>query len=207
MTNHTRPAKGALLAALTFATGLVACKTTERDELPDAGEPELRIRGGIDPDSIDDPVGAEVSGAEFLEMNSKKEGVVVLPCGLQYRIHAVGNGVIPGLEDSVLVHYKMINLLGEELDDSRKYDGGKPQSFRVANVIGGWREALLRMPEGSRWKLYVPPDLGYGSTGIAGVGSNETLIYEIELFKVKSSGPPPAPDLGTGENLSLDPAG
>ena len=208
MTNHTRPVKGAALAALSFvATSLVACKTTEEEEQAAAGDftREWAIHGAVDPDSLPGPDSAEMSGAEFLETNKQKDGVVVLPSGLQYRVLEQGNGEKPELEDSVLVHYKMINLRGEVADNSRDYEGGKPQEFRVAKVIGGWREALVRMPEGSRWKLYVPPDLGYGSTGIASVQSNETLIYEIELFKVVRNGPPASPDLGGDSHVSLDP--
>jgi len=185
------------LIAITVATSFVACKS---DDVTPVDDPEWRVHGGVDPESLHNQSGTQISGTQFLEMNGKKEGVVVLPSGLQYRELQEGNGVKPGLEDSVVVHYKMINLQGEVDYDSRKDDGGKPQSFRVAKVIGGWREALLRMPEGSKWKLYVPPDLGYGSTGVAGISSNETLIYEIELFRVKSL-VPDNPD----ENLSLDP--
>jgi FKBP-type peptidyl-prolyl cis-trans isomerase len=207
MNKHTRPAKGSTLIALSLATGMVACKTTEEKEQAAAGDfiQEWQVHGAIDPDTIPEPPTTEMTGTEFLEANKAKDGVVILPSGLQYRILDQGNGKIPGLEDSVLVHYKMVNLEGDVLDNSRDYDGGTPQSFRVAKVIGGWREALLRMPEGSRWKLYVPPDLGYGSTGIAGVGANETLIYEIELFKVKSAGPSSSPDLGGSDGVSLDP--
>jgi len=206
MNKHTRPPGGAILASLSLATALVACKTT--DEIPEsAGDftSDWKIHGAVDPDSIPEPPTTAMNGTAFLESNKGKDGVVILPSGLQYRILDKGNGRIPGLEDSVLVHYKMVNVDGEVLDNSREYEGGKPQSFRVAKVIGGWREALLRMPEGSRWTLYVPPDLGYGSTGVAGVGGNETLIYEIELFKVISTGPSPTPDLGGRGDLSLDP--
>jgi FKBP-type peptidyl-prolyl cis-trans isomerase len=209
MNNLSRPATtGGLLIALSLASGLVACKTTEEKEQAAAGDltSEWQIHGAVDPNSIPEPPTREMTGTEFLESNKAKDGVVILPSGLQYRILDQGNGRIPDLEDAVLVHYKMINLDGRVLDDSRGYDGGKPQNFRVAKVIGGWREALLRMPEGSRWKLYVPPDLGYGSTGVLGVGGNETLIYEIELFKVLSSGLSSSPDLGVGDDVSLDPA-
>lgn len=207
MTKHTRPSKGAILIALSFATGLVACKTSEKPEPVSDLKPTI-THNGLDPDSISYPASAAMSGAEFLEMNKQKQGVVTLPSGLQYLVIDEGNGIKPELEDSVLVHYKMINLSGEVLDDSRDtrvYASGKPQSFAVAKVMGGWREALLRMPEGSRWKLYVPSDLAYGSTGIASVRGNETLIYEIELFKVKSIGPPASPDLDSRVDLSLDP--
>ena len=198
---HTRPATGALIAAFSCATVLVACKTTDPEEITNA-RPAWEIHGDVDPDSIPDPLSKGMSGAEFLEMNKEKDGVVVLPSGLQYRVLNEGNGQKATLEDSVLVHYKMINLDGEVVENSRK-DEIAPQSFRVAKVIGGWREALLRMPEGSRWKLYVPPDLGYGSTGVMGIASNEVLIYEIELFNVNSLA---TPDLGVAGTASLDPA-
>ncbi|MFT4548463.1 MAG: FKBP-type peptidyl-prolyl cis-trans isomerase FklB [Verrucomicrobiales bacterium] len=202
MNNLNKYPPRAVLAALVIAVSLPACKTTEPEE-PDS-ERSWEVHGAVDPDSIPDSADSKLSGAEFLELNKKKDGVVVLPSGLQYRILDRGNGVKPELEDSVMVHYKMINLRGDVLDDTRQ-GGGKLQSFRVAKVIGGWREALVRMKEGARWKLYVPPDLGYGSTGIAGVGANETLIYEIELFQVKKGGPPSAPDLGGDGDVSLDP--
>ena len=206
MTNHTRPARGAIAIALAAATAMVACKSNDETESAEDYETEWRIHGAVDPDSIPEPATAGMSSTEFLEANKLKDGVVTLPSGLQYRVIDQGNGTRPELEDSVLVHYKMINLDGELLDNSRDWEGGKPQEFRVAKVIGGWREALMRMPEGSRWKLYVPSDLAYGSTGIAGVRPNEALIYEIELFKVISAGSPPVSDLGGDDEVSLDPA-
>ena len=193
MSNHTRPSKGAILLALACATVMGACKSDDITE--ETLEPEWRVHGAVDPDSITEPVAdRKVDGADFLESNKSRTGVVVLPSGLQYRVIESGNGKKPTLEDTVLVHYKQINLDGDVVDNSRD-QGSEPQSFRVAKVIGGWREALVRMREGDRWKLYVPPDLGYGSTGVLAISSNETLIYEIELFKVKTFGPPTAPDL------------
>ena len=204
MTNLTRLQRSAILIALSLATVLVACKTIDPidPKMPPIEDPRVKVKypDGRPPDKIPSPENAEIAGADFLRSNKDKQGVVTLPSGLQYRIVDEGNGNIPELEDSVLVHYKTINLRGQVVDDSREYDGGKPQSFKVAKVIGGWREALMRMPEGSRWKLYVPSDLGYGSTGIAGVGPNETLVYDIELFKVKSIGSRVSPDpIDTGD--------
>ena len=199
--------RGAVLTALSLATALAACKTTEEKEMEAAGDftSEWKVVGDIDPESIPEPPTTAMTGTEFLESNKTEEGVVILPSGLQYREIQEGNGSMPGLEDSVLVHYEMKNINGKVLDNSREYDGGKPQSFRVAKVIGGWREALMRMREGARWRLYVPPDLGYGSTGLLGVGANETLVYDIELFKVISTGPSASPDLGGSGDVSLDP--
>ena len=207
MSNFTELKSSAILIALTLSSTLVACKTTDPidPQMPPIEDPRVEVKypDGRPPDKIPSPESAEIAGAKFLKSNKDKQGVVTLPSGLQYRIVDEGNGNIPELEDSVLVHYKTINLRGQVVDDSREYDGGEPQSFKVAKVIGGWREALMRMPEGSRWKLYVPSDLGYGSTGIAGVGPNETLVYDIELFKVKSVGPPASPDLIDQADLAL----
>lgn len=207
MKKYNSHRRGAVLTALSLATALAACKTTEEKELEEAGDltGQWKVYGDIDPESIPEPPTTAMTGTEFLESNKTEEGVVILPSGLQYREMVEGNGNMPGLEDSVLVHYEMKNINGEVLDNSREYDGGKPQSFRVAKVIGGWREALMRMREGARWRLYVPPDLGYGSTGLLGVGANETLVYDIELFKVISTGPSASPDLGGSGDVSLDP--
>ena len=117
MTNHTRPSSGAIVLALACATVLGACRSNDVDE--PAAEPEWKIHGAVDPDSIPDPSANQVSGADFLESNKNREGVVVLPSGLQYRIIDHGNGEKPELEDSVLVHYKQINLDGEVVDNSR----------------------------------------------------------------------------------------
>jgi FKBP-type peptidyl-prolyl cis-trans isomerase len=124
-------------------------------------------------------------GEAFLSANSKKDGVVVLPSGLQYKIIKQGEGKKPTDADEVLCHYRSTLINGTEIDNS--YAAGKPLLFRVKDgVIPGWNEALKRMPVGSKWQLFVPPQLAYGDRGSGMIiGSNETLIFEVELLAIK----------------------
>jgi len=119
----------------------------------------------------------------FLEANAKKEGVVTLPSGLQYKPITSGSGKSPGPEDKVTVNYsgKLIN--GIEFDSS--YRRNKPSTFQVNRVIKGWGEALQLMHEGDKWELYIPPDLAYGEKGASNkIPSNSALIFEVELISV-----------------------
>jgi FKBP-type peptidyl-prolyl cis-trans isomerase FklB len=123
-------------------------------------------------------------GPKFLEENKTKEGVVVLPSGLQYKVLTEGKGKTPKATDKVKVHYKGMLLDGKEFDSS--YKRGNPAEFPVNGVIKGWTEALQLMKEGSKWMLYIPSDLAYGARGAGGdIGPNATLIFEVELLEVK----------------------
>jgi FKBP-type peptidyl-prolyl cis-trans isomerase len=122
-------------------------------------------------------------GKRFLEQNAEKEGVVVLNSGLQYKVLQAGEGRSPKRTDQVKVHYKGSLLDGTVFDSS--YDRGKPAVFGVSQVIKGWTEALMLMSPGSKWTLYIPPDLAYGSSGAGdAIGPNATLIFEVELLEV-----------------------
>jgi FKBP-type peptidyl-prolyl cis-trans isomerase FklB len=103
------------------------------------------------------------AGAEFLAANKGKEGVVTLPSGLQYKILKEGTGPKPTSTDSVVCNYKGMLIDGKEFDSS--YKRGEPATFPVTGVIKGWTEALLLMPVGSKWQLFVPSDLAYGDSG------------------------------------------
>lgn len=121
-------------------------------------------------------------GEVFLAENAKKEGVVVLESGLQYKILTAGTGAIPTPENTVEVHYKGTLIDGTEFDSSFKR--GVPAQFGVTQVIPGWVEALQLMKEGAKWELYVPAGLAYGPGGTGGlIGPNQTLIFEVELLK------------------------
>jgi len=123
-------------------------------------------------------------GKQFLEENSKKEGVTVLPSGLQYEIITEGTGPKPTAEDKVTTHYTGTLLDGTVFDSS--VDRGEPVSFAVTGVIPGWTEALQLMPVGSKWKLAIPSELAYGERGAGGqIGPNETLIFEVELISIE----------------------
>ncbi|OKH18162.1 FKBP-type peptidyl-prolyl cis-trans isomerase [[Limnothrix rosea] IAM M-220] len=121
---------------------------------------------------------------EFLATNETKEGVVTTDSGLQYKVLIEGTGASPAATDVVCVHYAGRLLDGSEFDSS--YKRGAPAEFPVNGVIKGWTEALQLMEEGSKWELYIAPELGYGEYGYPGViPSNALLIFEVELIKVK----------------------
>lgn len=119
----------------------------------------------------------------FLEENKKKEGIKVLPSGLQYKVLTEGSGRIPKAEDKVTVHYRGTLINGTEIDSS--YKRGQPSIFQVGSLIRGWSEALQLMKEGAKWQIFIPPELGYGETGAGGVVQpNSTLIFEVELISI-----------------------
>jgi len=119
----------------------------------------------------------------FLEENKTKEGVITLPSGLQYKELAAGVGESPNANDKVKVHYHGTFIDGEVFDSSK--DRGEPIVFGVTQVIPGWTEALQLMKPGSRWMLYIPPNLAYGEQGAGGViGPNQALVFEVELIEV-----------------------
>jgi len=131
-------------------------------------------------------------GEAFLEENKKKEGVVTLESGLQYKILKAGEGPKPGAEDTVEVIYRGTFINGKEFDSS----GPEPKSFKLSQVIAGWREALPLMPVGSKWQLFVHPRLAYGEQGMGqAIMPNSVLIFEIELVGVKP-GEAKAPEAG-----------
>ncbi|MHB8846608.1 MAG: FKBP-type peptidyl-prolyl cis-trans isomerase [Nitrospirota bacterium] len=123
-------------------------------------------------------------GEAYLAENKKKEGVVTLPSGLQYRVLKAGDGKKPTDADTVECNYRGTLINGAEFDSSHRL--GAPAAFKVSGVIPGWREALKLMPVGSKWQLVVPPALAYGDRGAGGkIGPNATLIFEIELVAIK----------------------
>jgi FKBP-type peptidyl-prolyl cis-trans isomerase FklB len=119
-------------------------------------------------------------GRDFLTENGKKEGVVTLPSGLQYKVIKEGTGKKPGPSDTVLVNYRGTLIDGTEFDSS--YKTNKPAKLHVNGVIQGWKEALQLMKEGAKWQLFVPADLAYGERGPL---ADRTVIFDIELIKVE----------------------
>lgn len=122
-------------------------------------------------------------GIAFLSKNKENPGVITLPSGLQYEILTEGSGKKPSLTDRVKCHYQGSLINGFVFDSS--IQRGEPAVFGVDQVIPGWVEALQLMPVGSRWKLYIPSDLGYGAQGAGEViPPNSALIFEIELIDI-----------------------
>ena len=123
-------------------------------------------------------------GEAFLAANGKKEGVVTLPSGLQYKVLAAGKGKSPNPTDNVTVHYRGTYVDGTEFDSSFKRNA--PATFGVDRVIAGWQEALPMMKEGAKWQLFIPSNLAYGEKGAGGqIGPNATLIFEVELVSIQ----------------------
>lgn len=122
------------------------------------------------------------AGEAFLAENGAREGVTTTESGLQYEVIVAGDGEMPTLEDTVTTHYHGTLIDGEVFDSS--VDRGQPASFPVSGVISGWTEALQLMPVGSKWRLFVPADLAYGSQQRGPIPANSTLIFEVELLEI-----------------------
>ena len=121
---------------------------------------------------------------KFLEENRKKEGIKTTESGLQYKVLKEGDGITPGPEDFVKVNYRGTFIDGKEFDSS--YAKGEPQKFQTDGVIKGWTEALQMMKVGSKWQLFVPPELAYGRGGMGQrIPPNKVLVFEIELLAVE----------------------
>jgi len=132
---------------------------------------------------------------QFLAENKKKEGVKVTESGLQYRVLKEGDGTIPGPEDFVKVHYRGTFIDGKEFDSS--YAKGEQARVQADGVIKGWTEALKMMKVGSRWQIFVPPELAYGRGGLGQrIPPNKVLVFDMELLAVekgeKAAKPAPA---------------
>lgn len=126
----------------------------------------------------------------FFAENKNKEGVVTLPSGLQYKILQAGDGPKPTATDTVVCNYKGSLLDNTEFDSSAKH--GQPLTIPVNQVMRGWTEALQLMTVGSKWQLFIPPDLAYGAAGRPGIPPNSTLVFEVELLSIRPKPPVPA---------------
>lgn len=123
------------------------------------------------------------AGEDFLAKNAKAEGVKVLPSGVQYKVIKEGNGALPKDTSRVRVHYEGKTLDGKVFDSS--YKRGEPAEFLANQVIKGWTEALVHMPAGSIWEVYIPQELAYGERQQgADIKPFSMLIFKIELLGV-----------------------
>jgi FKBP-type peptidyl-prolyl cis-trans isomerase FklB len=125
-------------------------------------------------------------GDDFLAANKKKEGVVTLPSGLQYKVIKAGQGASPKATDTVNTHYHGTLIDGEVFDSSKQR--GQPVSFQVNRVIPGWTEALQRMKVGDVWQLVIPSELAYGEEGTrdGAIPPHSVLVFEVELLGIEA---------------------
>lgn len=123
------------------------------------------------------------AGTAFLEENAKREGVQSTASGLQYEVINQGEGEQPLAEDIVTVHYRGTLTDGTEFDSS--YARGEPASFPLNRVIPGWTEGLQLMKAGSKFKFYIPSELGYGEQAVGSIPPNSTLVFEVELLEIQ----------------------
>jgi UDP-GlcNAc:undecaprenyl-phosphate/decaprenyl-phosphate GlcNAc-1-phosphate transferase len=128
-------------------------------------------------------------GAAFLAQNKTNAGVVTLPSGMQYKILKAGNGPKPAATDTVECHHRSTFIDGRE--NSSTYLVGAPATIKISTAIAAWKEALPLMTVGSKWQLFIPPQLAYGEKGVVDprgrikIGPNSTLICEMELVGIK----------------------
>ncbi|MDH3716645.1 MAG: FKBP-type peptidyl-prolyl cis-trans isomerase, partial [Planctomycetota bacterium] len=145
-----------------------------------------QLRGQAAADQPDEEEISKIKAAAvaFLEENKKKEGVVALPSGLQYQIVKAGEGDKPKATDTVRVHYRGTLIDGTEFDSSLD---GDPIEFQLDRVVKGWTKGLQLMSVGSKWKLFIPAELGYGDTPRPGgkIRPGDALIFEVELLEIK----------------------
>ena len=125
----------------------------------------------------------KAAGVAFLAENAKKEGVKTTASGLQYKVVKAGTGKMPKATDVVEVNYEGKLIDGTVFDSS--YERGEPIEFPLNQVIAGWTEGLQLMKEGGKYEFYIPSDIAYGEAGNAGIEPNSTLIFTVELLKVK----------------------
>ena len=123
-------------------------------------------------------------GQKFLSDNKSKEGVKTTASGLQYKVLKEGNGAQPKSSDTVTVNYRGTLVDGTEFDSS--YKRNQPATFPVSGVIKGWTEALQMMKVGSKYQLFIPPDLAYGPQAQREIPPNSVLIFEVELMDAKA---------------------
>ncbi|HOY30529.1 MAG TPA: FKBP-type peptidyl-prolyl cis-trans isomerase [Bacteroidales bacterium] len=125
----------------------------------------------------------KAAGMQFLEENKSKPGIITTPSGMQYRVIKEGEGASPSPTSSVTVNYEGKFIDGKVFDSS--YERNQPADFPLNGVIKGFSEALLLMKEGSIYEIFLPSDLAYGDMGNQGIPGGSTLIFKIELIKVK----------------------
>ena len=168
----------AILAGLTDAFTGQASRVSEAE----LGASFKVIREIMQAEAAAKAEAAAGEGRAYLAENAKREGVTVLPSGLQYEVLVAGEGAKPSAEDQVRTHYHGTLIDGTVFDSS--YERGQPAEFPVGGVIAGWTEALQLMGTGSKWRLYVPSELAYGAQGVGSIPPHSVLVFDVELLDI-----------------------
>jgi FKBP-type peptidyl-prolyl cis-trans isomerase FklB len=174
------------LAIQGFKDGLTGAKTqlTEQEAVAVINEVGGEVRKAEKAKALKPGEANKTEGEAFLDANKRKEGVVALPSGLQYKILKEGTGPNPAVSDTVVCNYRGTLINGTEFDSSFKR--GQPATFGVSQVIKGWTEALQLMPVGSKWQLFIPSDLAYGERGSgADIEPGAAVLFEVELLSIQ----------------------
>ena len=168
-----------------FMAGFIA-SVTEKGLLMhpmEAQEVTMRLMEELKNKLMEEQYGAnKIEGIAYLDSIAKTEGVVKTESGLCYKVITEGKGAIPANTDKVKVHYRGTLINGEEFDSS--YSRNEPTTFGANQVISGWTEALTMMPVGSKWMLYIPYELAYGSRDLGQIKPFSTLVFEVELLEI-----------------------
>lgn len=168
----------AILAGLSDAFGGQASRVSESD----LSASFQVIRERMQAESAAKAEAAAGEGRAYLAENAKREGVTVLPSGLQYEVLVAGEGAKPSRDDHVRTHYHGTLIDGSVFDSS--YERGQPAEFPVGGVIAGWVEALQLMNTGSKWRLHVPSELAYGAQGVGSIPPHSVLVFDVELLEI-----------------------
>ncbi len=168
----------AILAGLTDAFGGQASRVSEAE----LGASFKVIREVMQAEAAAKAEAAAGEGRAYLVENARREGITVLPSGLQYEVLVAGEGAKPSAEDHVRTHYHGTLIDGTVFDSS--YERGQPAEFPVGGVIAGWVEALQLMGTGSKWRLHVPSELAYGAQGVGSIPPHSVLVFDVELLDI-----------------------
>ena len=168
----------AILAGLTDAFSGQASRVSEAE----LGASFKVIREIMQAEAAAKAEAAAGEGRAYLTENAKRDGVSVLPSGLQYEVLVAGEGAKPSPEDQVRTHYHGTLIDGTVFDSS--YQRGQPAEFPVGGVIAGWVEALQLMNAGSKWRLHVPSELAYGGQAVGSIPPHSVLVFDVELLEI-----------------------
>ncbi|RRW47799.1 FKBP-type peptidyl-prolyl cis-trans isomerase [Pseudomonas luteola] len=158
---------------------------TEQDSrvsVDDLNDSFKHIRERMQAEAQAKAAAAAETGAAYLLENAKRDGVVLLPSGLQYEVLVEGQGDKPSRQSHVRTHYHGTLIDGSVFDSS--YERGQPAEFPVGGVIAGWTEALQLMSVGSKWRLTVPSELAYGAQGVGSIPPHSVLVFDVELLEI-----------------------